>query len=114
MLKKESHHVRRDIDHRDLVNLFPYVLSNKGNQQTTGVPVAALRIPGQIALGHQIFNKERRTHGPRRLVSVIAALRCGVTFEAHACLMQEFWRHSEIHLGCRQMRMPHVNRQLWQ
>src|SRR5690242_9257492 len=49
-----------------------------------------------------------------RFALVIADLAYCVTFEPQIGLVQEFWRHSEICLGCRQLLVPHIDRQLRQ
>ncbi len=41
-------------------------------------------------------------------------LPLGIEFKSQACLVQEFRRHGEIHLGRSQMCVPHVHGQLRQ
>src|ERR1700733_13151707 len=84
MLKKESNHVRRDIDHRDLVDLFPCVLSDEWDQQTNGAPIAALRVPRQVALGHQVFKKETPYPRPKERISHL--LPSGVAYRSKRTL----------------------------
>jgi hypothetical protein len=70
--QEEAHQIRRYIHHLQSVHGLVRFANNERNQQGKGIAITALRVAGQIAFGHKVFEQKPPHPGSQEVLVIHA------------------------------------------
>ena len=115
ILQERSGSGRRNVlDTKPLNSSVGGMRLTNGKRMLQRIPIALLRIVGEIPLANKVLRQESADPGAQQICVRHDVLLPGITIEAFAGFTKKFGRHAQVHLSVSQLDVTEVDRQMMQ